>query len=372
MPVLTIAGTRPEIIKLLPVVRALRRRPGIESLFCHSGQHADLGRDLLEAAGIAPDETLTRPAATDLAQLLVGLVATIGAAIDRFEPVAVVVQGDTATTLAGALAAFHRQVPIAHVEAGLRSGDLSRPFPEEGYRRLVTPIAQWHFAPTEGAATALRNEGVAQGQIAMVGNTVVDTLQWACERLDGDPGLGAAALPLIEAAGKRPIVLATVHRREHTPGALHAIAAGLRALAHNEDMEIILPLHPREESAILQNALLDVERITLVPALDYFAFVRLMRAARLIVSDSGGVQEEAAALGRPVLVLRDVTERSEAVSAGIARLVGHDPEALVTGARRALARAMPQPSAAFGDGSAAERIAETLARALNTRANRGS
>lgn len=364
MTVLTIAGTRPEIIKLVPVMRALAASTELDARLCLSGQHADLGREVLAAADVDPDEVLTRPAGSDLAQLLAGLITTLGAAIDRHAPEAVIVQGDTATTLAGALAAFHRGIPVAHVEAGLRSGDMARPFPEEGYRRLVTPLAQWHFAPTPAAAAALRTEGVAEGKIWTVGNTAIDALRWASELLDTDPNLGSAAEPLIEAAQGRPIVLATVHRREIDEETMAKIAEGLRTLVASEDIALVLPLHPRFESEVLRERLGDVAQVALVPALDHFAFIRMMRAARLIVSDSGGVQEEATALGRAMLVLREVTERGEAVTAGTARLVGRDAEALVAGARWALARPAPEPSDVFGDGLAAERIASTLARAL--------
>lgn len=359
--VLVIAGTRPEIIKLVPVVESLRADPGLSARFCHSGQHPDLGRDVLDTARIVPDEWLTRPAAPDLATLLAGLVTTLGAAIDRQRPDAVVVQGDTATTLAGALAAFHRGIPVAHVEAGLRSGDMARPFPEEGYRRLVTPLARWNFAPTLVAAEALRREGVAEERIETVGNTVIDALHWACTKLDADEALGGESAHLIAAAERRPIVLATVHRRETGDEAMRSIATALRDLAASEQVEVILPLHPRAESEALRAILGDRPGVTLIPALDYFAFVRLLRAARLVVSDSGGVVEEATALGRPVLVLREATERPEAVAAGTARMIGFDGEALLGAARYALARAMPGPSDAFGDGHAAQRIAARLA-----------
>ncbi|MBB3989894.1 non-hydrolyzing UDP-N-acetylglucosamine 2-epimerase [Croceicoccus naphthovorans] len=360
MSVLIVAGTRPEIIKLLPVALAMRERRGDAMRFCHSGQHAEMGRDLLDAAGILPEEALDRPAGNDIGRLLSGMITTIGAAIDRQDPKAVVVQGDTATTLAASLAAYHRHIPIAHVEAGLRSGNLARPWPEEGYRRMVTPITRWHFAPTEAAATALRCENVAEGAIETVGNTVIDALHWACARLDADSALGTAAGSLIEGAQGRPIVLATVHRREADETAMRRIAAGLLSLVESEGVQLILPLHPRSESAPLRERLGGVPRVTLTDPLDYFAFVRLMRAARLIVSDSGGIQEEATALGRPVLVLRDVTERREAIAAGSARLVGYDAEALLAGARWELSRPMPTPSTVFGDGRAAGRIADRI------------
>ncbi|WP_066558006.1 non-hydrolyzing UDP-N-acetylglucosamine 2-epimerase [Croceicoccus bisphenolivorans] len=364
MSILVVAGTRPEIIKLVPVVQALRDEASMSVRLCHSGQHPDLGREFLDAARIDPAERLDRPAATGVAKLLAGMVTTIGAAIDRQGPDAVVVQGDTATTLAAALAAFHRQIPVAHVEAGLRSGDMARPFPEEGYRRMVTQIARWHFAPTRRAETALQAEGIDPARIDMVGNTVVDALHWAKLLLDGNPALGGAAIPLIEESKGKPLVLATIHRRETGPDAMRAIASGLLSLVESEGVHLVLPLHPRAESEMLRQRLDNLPRISLVPALDYFSFLRLMQAARLVISDSGGVQEEAAAKGRPVLVLRETTERPEAVEAGVARIIGYDPQMLLTAARYALARPAPQVSDVFGDGRAGARIARVLARDL--------
>ena len=360
LPVLAIAGTRPEIIKLVPVVRALRDACLTEVRFCHSGQHPDLGRELLDIAGISPDEALIRPAGADLGHLVAGMTSTIGAAIDRQKPNAVIVQGDTATTMAATFAAFHRQVPIAHVEAGLRSGSMAAPWPEEGYRRMISQIAHWHFAPTDKAGSALRGENIVGSRVQVVGYTVVDAMFWALNRLGADPLLGSAAQPLIEAAQGRPIVLATVHRRETGADAMRRIAAGLSALAHSDNVHIVLPVHPRAQSGVLADMLGHCPRISLTPALGYFAFLRLLRASRLVISDSGGIQEEATAMGRPVLVLRETTERGEAVEIGTARMVGHDDGALITAARWALARDLPQPSTIFGDGRAAERIARTL------------
>lgn len=367
MSVLAIAGTRPEIIKLVPVVLAMRDEESSAVRFCHTGQHPDLGRSLLDAAGIEPEENLDRPAGTDLSRLVAGLTTTVGAAIDRQRPHAVIVQGDTATTLAASLAAFHRQVPVAHVEAGLRSGNLSAPWPEEGYRRMISQVARWHFAPTRAAADTLRSENVDGENVHLVGNTVVDAMHWAKRKLCDDKGLGSAALPIISAAEGKRIVLVTVHRRETDRAAMKAIARGLLNLAENDDVHIVVALHPRAESEVLRDVLDMLPRITLTPALDYFSFLRLMEAARLIVTDSGGIQEEATAMGRPVLVLRETTERGEAVTVGSARIVGHDGDALVSAARWALARAMPEPSDVFGDGRAGERIARILGHELMRR-----
>lgn len=367
MSVLVVAGTRPEIIKLVPVVQALANAGSMRVRFCHSGQHEELGQGVLDAAGIVPDEQLMRPVAPDIGALVAGLTTSIGAALDRQRPHAVVVQGDTATALAGAMAAFHRQIPVAHVEAGLRSGHIGRPWPEEGYRRMISRIAHWHFAPTRAAAQALIAEGIDEPFVDHVGNTVIDALYWAMGRIDADDTLGADIAPLLARAGKRPIVLATVHRRELAAADLRAIAEGLRALVAREKVELVMPLHPRAENEVLRDLLGRVPRIHVIEPLGYFAFLRLMHASRLIVSDSGGVQEEATALGRSLLVLRSETERPEAVMTGTARLVGADPALLLDEAQAALARPAPGPSHVFGDGQAAERIASRLARDLLAR-----
>lgn len=341
-------------------MQALARHGGPTARFCHTGQHEDLGQGILDAAGIVPDERLLRPAASDVGALLAGLTTAIGAALDRQRPQAVVVQGDTASAMAGAMAAFHRQIPVAHVEAGLRSGDITRPWPEEGYRRMIARLAHWHFAPTAAAANALVAEGVPADSVETVGNTVIDALYWALSCLDRDERLSHEALPLVERASKRPIVLATVHRRETGADELAAIAEGFRALVAREKVELIVPLHPRAENAVLRDLLARVPRVQIVEPLNYFAFVRLMRESRLIISDSGGIQEEATAMGRPLLVLRRETERPEAVESGAARLVGSDPELLLAEAQHALAAPMPLPSRVFGDGMASERIAARL------------
>lgn len=363
LSVMIVAGTRPELVKLAPVALALRVDGALPVTFCHSGQHPDLGQDVLAAMGIVADARMTRPEGSDLGDLLGGLIAALGAEMERVRPRAVVVQGDTATTLAGALAAFHRRIPVAHVEAGLRSGDMAHPWPEEGYRRLVSPLAHWHFAPTSAAKAALEREGVAGGRIEMVGNTVVDALHRAIGTLDAGGG-SDDEVAVMAARDDRPLVLATIHRRETGPERLAAIGDGLAALVQEQGVRLVLPLHPRGESAVLRDRLGGIAGVTLTGPLGYLDFVRLMRGARLIVSDSGGVVEEATALGRPVLVLREATERPEALAAGTARMVGHDAAALLSAARMALAEPMPAPSDVFGDGRAAERIAARLTRDL--------
>lgn len=362
MHIVTVFGTRPEIIKLVPVVQALRARCGGDARALHTGQHAQLGQELIAAAALPVDDRLgvMRPG-QGLDALLARMVEGIGGVLDRRKPDWVVVQGDTATTAAAALAAHNRLIPVAHVEAGLRSGSLSEPWPEEGNRRIVSALATVHFAPTPAAAEALLRENIDPAAVHVTGNTGIDTLRWGEARLADDASLGAAADPILAWGAGRRLALATVHRRELDASALRAIAQALRMLADSDELAIVLPLHPRPENAALADGVRDHAGIMLCEPLDYFALLRLMLAARLILTDSGGIQEEAAALGRPVLVLRGRTERTEGVAAGSARLVGSDSKAIVGAARETLASAQALgPSDVYGDGKAAQRIADVL------------
>ncbi|MDT0576221.1 UDP-N-acetylglucosamine 2-epimerase (non-hydrolyzing) [Croceicoccus sp. F390] len=359
MRILAILGTRPEIIKLVPVILALRNCAGVEVRLCHTGQHQALGLDLLAATGIECDHMLSRETGILLADLFPRLIAETGAVLNTDHPDLVIVQGDTATAAAGALSAFNRSIPIAHVEAGLRSGDLALPWPEEGYRRIISPLARWHFAPTAGAADNLRRENIDPAAIHQTGNTVIDALHLAREMLRSKPALGSEADTVLAALGGAPFALATIHRREQDSDDLRNIGAALCDLA--QDIAIVLPAHPRPESRVLIDVVKDHPAIHVVAPFDYFAFIRLLDAARLVLTDSGGIQEEGTALGKPVLVLRSVTERAEAVTAGAAQLVGNDMTAMLQAARQHLAdNTDPIPADVFGDGKAAQRIARIL------------
>lgn len=360
---LIVFGTRPEAVKMAPVVSALRALANIDARVLVTGQHRALLDSALAAFGIAPDLDL-RVARGEgaLDQQLAAMLVAIGAALDRERPARVLVHGDTLTALAATLAAHLRRVPVAHVEAGLRSGNLSSPWPEEGSRRITGVLADLHFAPTQAAADALRRENVPADTIHVTGNTVADALRMMRARIAARPGLAEVAGGILARFPGRAIVTATAHRRENWPR-IPAIAAALARIATRADVAIVVPLHPNPRvTDPLTRALGTLPNVALVPALDYPNFVRLMAASTLILTDSGGVQEEAPALGVPVLVLRDVTERIEGVAAGSVRLVGTDPDAIVAQATALLdAPITTIPRHLYGDGHAAERIAAILA-----------
>lgn len=361
-PIAVLFGTRPEAIKLAPLILALRaeERPPI---VITTGQHAELVDEVLELFGIRPDLDLgPMQEGQTLDELLGSALARVGEALDRFEPAVVVVQGDTTSMLGSALAAFHRRIPVAHVEAGLRSHDLSLPFPEEMNRRGASVLATWHFAPTESAAANLRAER-ARGEIHVVGNTVVDAVACIVERAPhGVPPYLAAFL------GEGPYLLATAHRRESWDGGIASIAAALRdVLAEVPDHRLVFVAHPNPLARAPVLAALDgEERAMVVDALPYPVFLRLLRAARLVISDSGGVQEEAPTLGVPLIVTRRLTERPEGVDAGAVRVVGTAIDAVRDAALEllrspdALAAMGQAGRGLYGDGRAASRIARVL------------
>ena len=366
--VLCVVGTRPEAIKLAPVILELRKRPGIGCSVCVTGQHRELADDVLELFAIRPDHDLDLMTEDQsMSSVAAGVLAGVDALLRKLEPDWVVVQGDTTTTMAGALAAFHAGVPIAHVEAGLRTGNLDGPFPEELHRRLVTMTASRHFAPTPKAAANLRREGVPDADIVVTGNTVVDALLHAA-RLPFDPARTPLAdLPLDDGA----LVLLTVHRRESFGAPLRQVFGAVRALVEHfaGAVRVVFPVHPnpavrRDAEATLGG----VDHIHLTPPLDYVSMVHVMRRSTLILTDSGGIQEEAPGLGVPVLVLRDRTERPEAAEAGFARIVGTDGPRILAEARRVIEdpsvrEAMHGARNPYGDGHASRRVVDTLSAA---------
>jgi len=361
-------GTRPEAIKLLPVIRDLRARPGVEPIVCATAQHRALLDQVLGPGGITPDIDLDlmRPGQT-LDELAARLLVGIGDALDARRPDRVLVQGDTMTALTGALAAHHRRIPVSHVEAGLRSGDRHHPWPEEGHRRMIATIADQHFAPTRSACEALRREDIDPATIHVTGNTGIDALLWMTGRLASEPAL-AAGLDALEArfAGRR-ILLVTTHRRENLDGGMASVARALRRIAARADVAIVLPLHPNPKvRAAMEGALGGLANVALLDPLDHPHFVRLLGLAHIVLTDSGGVQEEAPALGKPVLVLRETTERPEGVAAGTARLVGTDEARIVAEVARLLDdpaahAAMARAHNPYGDGRAAARIGRVVA-----------
>jgi UDP-N-acetylglucosamine 2-epimerase len=362
-PIAILFGTRPEAIKLAPVILELRRR-GTPLMVATTGQHRGLVDGILSQFAIDVDEDLNlmRPEQS-LDYVLAHSLTGIGEALDRFEPCAVVVQGDTTSSLAASLAAFHRHLPLAHVEAGLRSHHLNLPFPEELNRRVTSMIATWHFAPTAESAANLHSEGVSGG-IFVTGNTVVDALQHIVAT---SPSLPERVGSFVR--GQR-YVLATAHRRESWHRGIAEVASALSdVLTQDPNLRLVFVTHPNPVARGPVSRILGVQdRALVLDALDYPAFVELLRGAALAVTDSGGIQEEGPTLGVPVLVTRDVTERPEGVEAGAVRVIGTEPSAVRESVMEVL-RDRPlreRMSAAgrrvYGDGHAAERIVDVMLR----------
>lgn len=358
--VLTIFGTRPEAIKLAPVVRELRRREGVTVDVCVTAQHRQMLDQVLEIFGILPevDLDLMEPGQT-LPALTARVLTAVSGVLEERRPDVVLVQGDTTTAMAAGLAAFYARIPVGHVEAGLRTGDRYSPFPEEINRRIVSTLGTWHFAPTERAAGALRREHVPEATIHVTGNTVIDALLAVLESTVAPPGLFTPS--------ERRLVLVTAHRRESFGSRIAEAFGALRELVdRNPDVEIVYPVHlnPNVQEPA-RHILGGHPRIQLVPPQGYVAFVHLMARSTLILTDSGGIQEEAPALGKPVLVMREDTERPEAIEAGTARLVGTDAGTIIREAERLLHdrsayEAMARAANPFGDGTAARQIADIL------------
>ena len=362
---MAIFGTRPEAIKLAPVVSALEAAPDFEPVIVVTGQHREMLAQVLELFRIEPhhDLDLCRPGQT-LTSITTGALTGLEPLLDSERPDAVLVQGDTTTTFAGALAAFYRRIPVFHVEAGLRTNDLDSPYPEEANRQLTTRLAALHLAPTLGNKANLVAEGIDPSTVVVTGNTVVDALLQAVERdLDyGDPALADLD------ADPRRVILVTAHRRESWGAGHAAVARALAEVASTEpDVLVVFPIHrnPVVREAIVP-VLGDLPNVRIVEPLEYGGLVKLMQRAHIILTDSGGIQEEGPSLGKPVLVLRDTTERPEAVVAGTVRLVGTE-ETSIVGATRTLLhdvdayRAMANAVNPYGDGRATERTLAAMA-----------
>lgn len=369
--ILVVFGTRPEAIKLFPVIRALHETVGIEPIVCVSAQHRGLLDQVLEIAGIVPDHDLDimTPGQT-LDGLTASLLTELGKVMDTELPDRVMVQGDTATVMCAALAAYYRRIPVDHVEAGLRSGDIYQPWPEEVNRKVVGSFAALHFAPTETAANALKAENVDPSTIHVTGNTVIDALHWVLRQIGEDPTLTGRLAELEQRfAGKR-IIGVTSHRRENFGGGLKAISTAIRRIAARDDVALIFPVHPNPNvRAVMDSALGGLDNVAMVKPFDYPQFAHLLSLADIMLTDSGGVQEEAPALGKPVLVMRETTERPEGVEAGTAKLVGTDADRIVAEVERLLDdasayEAMARAHNPFGDGHSAARIAQLVAAAV--------
>jgi UDP-N-acetylglucosamine 2-epimerase (non-hydrolysing) len=367
MRVLTVFGTRPEAIKLAPVVLAFARC-NVEHAVCVTGQHREMLDQVVKLFRIRAsyDLDLMRPSQA-LGQLTGKILRRLKDVLDDFKPDCVVVQGDTTTAFAAALASFYERLRVAHVEAGLRTGNIYSPWPEEINRKLVSALATLHFAPTEWARSNLLAEGIRRETILVTGNTVIDAVQWIADRLASDPVLRAECDDRVKfLSPSRRLILVTGHRRENFDGGLAHVCRALRRVAMRGDVEIIYPVHLNPKvQAIVYATLRGRKNVFLVQPVDYLLFVRLMQRAYVIVTDSGGIQEEAPGLGKPVLVTRNTTERPEAISAGTARLVGTDEDGLVAAIGELLGNEdtyarMAQARNPFGDGRAAARIVERI------------
>jgi UDP-N-acetylglucosamine 2-epimerase (non-hydrolysing) len=363
-----IAGTRPEAIKLAPVMDAMLTAGRVHPVLVASGQHPTMVTQALAAFDLEPDVTLPIERVTgSQPELMTALINRLDALFAERKPAAVIVQGDTTTTLAGALAAFWRQIPVVHLEAGLRSGDLDSPFPEEGNRRLVGQIAALHLAPTSLAATNLLDEGVEPNRVVLTGNTVVDAV---LRVVGGRPDLNDERLDRAVAPGNR-MILVTAHRRESWGEPLDRVLGAVRTLLNRyPDLHVVLPSHPNPAvRAQVEAGMANQPRATVTDPLPYPVLARLLSEAYLVLTDSGGIQEEAPSFGVPALVLRDVTERVESLAAGCARLVGTDPTLIVAEAMRLLddrtARdAMTAAGNPYGDGTASVRVEAAVAELL--------
>ena len=369
MRVLTVFGTRPEAIKMAPLVTGLAADPRFESQVCITAQHREMLDQVMGLFGIQPDYDLNimRPG-QDLYGVTSDILLGLREVLAEARPDIVLVHGDTATTLSATLAAYYARIPVGHVEAGLRTGNLYSPWPEEGNRRVTGALAALHFAPTDNSRASLLRENIADDRIIVTGNTVIDALLQVVERIKTDPALErdlAQRFAFLD-PNKR-IILVTGHRRESFGGGFERICQALRLLAEQfPDVNIVYPMHlnPNVREPV-QRLLGNAPNIHLIEPLDYLPFIGLMNRSHLIITDSGGIQEEAPSLGKPVLVMRDTTERPEAVDAGTVRLVGTETAMIVDEATRLLIDPAAYDEMSFahnpyGDGQAVPRILDAL------------
>lgn len=365
--ILLVFGTRPEAIKMAPVYEVLKATPGLDVRVAVTAQHREMLDQVLRLFGIEPDYDLNimKPG-QGLTEISVAVLAGLKPVLEEYAPDLLLVHGDTTTTLSASLAAYYQQIPVGHVEAGLRTGNIYSPWPEEINRKVTGSIARLHFAPTEKAASNLESEAVPADRISITGNTVIDALLEVVERLENDPKQSAAFDVEFGIDPTKRLILVTGHRRESFGGGFERICSALAALAKREDAQIIYPVHlnPNVKGPV-EISLGELERVKLCAPQDYLPFVHLMRRADIILTDSGGVQEEAPSLGKPVLVMRDTTERPEAVDAGTVKLVGTDTELIVRETSKLLDDqaaydAMSRAHNPYGDGLASQRIRDAV------------
>ena len=367
--VLTVFGTRPEAIKMAPLVHALSTSKNFDSKICVTAQHREMLDQVLELFEIVPDYDLNimKPG-----QRLNGITSEIILGLEvilqEFKPDIVLVHGDTATTFATALASYYQQIDVGHVEAGLRTGNIYSPWPEEGNRMLTSAISKFHSAPTKLSKNNLIKENISKENIIITGNTVIDALLWVKNKIEADHELNAVLernYPMLEV--ERPLILVTGHRRESFGEGFERICDSLQRIAfENPNVQILYPVHLNPNVKEPVNKLLkNIKNIYLIPPQDYLPFVYLMMRSSIILTDSGGIQEEAPSLGKPVLVMRDTTERPEAVDAGTVRLVGTDVDMICSNVKKLLNndseyKKMSQAHNPYGDGRSCQRILKHL------------
>jgi len=365
--VLTIFGTRPEAIKMAPVVKALAQEDAIEARLCVTAQHREMLDQVLDLFAIVPDHDLDlmKPG-QDLTSITADVLHGLSAVLTEFRPGLVLVHGDTTTTLAASLAAYYQKIPVGHVEAGLRTGNIHAPWPEEVNRKLTGGIARLHFAPTERARANLLAENVPAEHIHVTGNTVIDALQQAMAVLEANGTLREELARSFALDESKRLILVTGHRRESFGTGFERICRALGELARRPDVEIVYPVHLNPNVRGPVEAMLSgLPNVRLIAPQDYLPFVYLMSRAALVLTDSGGIQEEAPSLGKPVLVMRETTERPEAVEAGTVRLVGASEERIVASVSellddRSAHEAMSRAHNPYGDGRAAGRIVAAI------------
>lgn len=367
--ILSVFGTRPEAIKMAPLVIGLAQAPDIESRICVTAQHREMLDQVLTLFNIVPDYDLNlmKPGQS-LHDITGAVLIGLKQVLEDFQPDLVLVHGDTTTTLSASLASYYAQVPVGHVEAGLRTGNVYSPWPEEINRKITGAIAALHFAPTEKSRANLLAEAVPANRVTVTGNTVIDALQMAVTKLEQDKSLATSVQLALALPADKKIILVTGHRRESFGGGFERICEALARLAENPNTHIVYPVHlnPNVKGPV-ERLLSNYPNIKLIGPQEYLPFVYLMSRAYIILTDSGGVQEEAPSLGKPVLVMRDTTERPEAVEAGTVRLVGTDSDQIVTQVSRLLDdplayKEMSLAHNPYGDGKATIRILEAIRR----------
>lgn len=366
--ILVVIGTRPEAIKMAPLIHQLRAQASLETIVCLTAQHRQMLDQVLEIFDIKADVDLDlMKQGQRLTELTANLLLGLEGVLDEHQPDCVLVHGDTTTAMTAAMAAFYRHIPLGHVEAGLRTYDMHHPWPEEFNRRVIDLMTKYYYAPTEQSRENLLREHVPSDRIHVTGNTVIDALLMATNRIRDDAALAqrlAEAFPFLD-RNKR-LILVTGHRRENHGGRMESMCRALKHLADRPDVQILYPVHPNPNvRKVVDEVCGERKNIILIEPVDYLHFVYLMQSAFLILTDSGGIQEEAPSLGKPVLVLRDVTERPEAVAAGTVKLVGTDTGRIIAECERLLSdevyyQSFAQRSNPYGDGLASQRIVATL------------